>query len=125
MHDKKLKNISSLMAEERLGYFVRKVSDFEQVWGLYDDGWATSGLNGKEVVPFWPEKEFAELCAKDEWKGFSPCLIPMSDFLNKWLPGMHADSRLCQIFPVPSDGGVVMTATKLEEALREELEQYE
>ncbi|MEN5236382.1 DUF2750 domain-containing protein [Pseudomonas sichuanensis] len=125
MHEKKINNISAMKAEDRFDYFVRKVSDFEVVWGLRDQGWATSGLDGREVVPFWPEEDFARLCAVDEWSGFSPCQISVGDFLEKWLPGMQGDNRLCQIFPVRDDVGFVINPAELESALRAELEQYE
>ncbi|WP_409290191.1 DUF2750 domain-containing protein [Pseudomonas sp. KCJK8927] len=125
MHDSKVLNVSSLSSEGRFEFFMRKVADFEVVWGLYDEGWATATLEGNVVVPFWPEEEFAKRCATDEWGDFWPRKIAIEDFLDKWLPGMHSDSRLCQVFPVPGDVGVVISPTALEVALREELEQYE
>lgn len=34
MNNSRIKNIVNLSAAERYGYFIRKVSDFEEVWGL-------------------------------------------------------------------------------------------
>ncbi|MGS7252889.1 DUF2750 domain-containing protein [Pseudomonas sp. SK] len=125
MHDKKVLNVSSLSSEERFEFFIRKVADFEVVWGLYDEGWATAALEGSVLVPLWPEEEFAKRCATDEWSDFWPRKISIDDFLYKWLAGMHLDSRLCQVFPVPGDAGVLISPFALEVALREELEKYE
>lgn len=125
MHPKKIQSISSLKPEDRFDFFIRKVADFEVVWGLYDEGWATSNLNMGEVVPFWPEGEFASQCATGMWSNFLPRTISVQDFLHKWLPGMRSDSRLCQVFPVPEDVGLVISPAELETALREELGYYE
>lgn len=38
MNNSRIKNIVNLSAAERYGYFIRKVSDFEEVWGLKDKG---------------------------------------------------------------------------------------
>lgn len=34
----KIENILKMSEDERYDYFVRKVADFEQIWGLSDNG---------------------------------------------------------------------------------------
>ncbi|WP_454046937.1 hypothetical protein [Chryseobacterium sp. Marseille-Q8038] len=36
--NKKINNISKMSEDERYNYFIRKVADFEELWGLNDDG---------------------------------------------------------------------------------------
>ena len=56
---------------ERFRYFVRKVTDFSEVWGLYFEGWAMAASDsGQKALVFWPEKEFAEICATAQWKDY-------------------------------------------------------
>lgn len=70
MNNSRIKNIVNLSAAERYGYFIRKVSDFEEVWGLKDkEGWALMGNNEQVLFPVWSEKEFAELC---KWDNYQP-----------------------------------------------------
>ncbi|MFJ4347439.1 DUF2750 domain-containing protein [Pseudomonas sp. NPDC089401] len=125
VHSKKIQNVCALGPEARFDYFIRKVVDFEEVWGLYDEGWATSELQGSVVIPFWPEEAFAAQCATGEWGGFTPRSIPMQGFLEQWLPGLHSAAQMCQVFPVPDDVGVVIAPPELELLVREELQQYE
>lgn len=124
-HPKKIRNVEHLDDEARRDYFVRKVADFEVVWGLGEEGWATSNVGGVVAVPFWPEAEFAASCAVDEWDGFRAKPIPLSEFLSKWLPGMDVDQRICLIFPTPASRGLPLPADKLRQFIEEELQQYE
>lgn len=126
MHLKKIENILSQTAKERYEYFIRKVSDFEQVWGLYNDGWATAGNNeGQKGISFWPEAEFAELCATDKWSNYEVKEIKLDVYLRKWLVGMHKDGIDAIIFSTPNDKGVFVKPDKLLKDINEELEQYE
>ncbi|WP_420491137.1 DUF2750 domain-containing protein [Neobacillus drentensis] len=37
---------------------MKKVVDYEEVWGLYDDGWATAqDDDGNMLIPFFPKKD--------------------------------------------------------------------
>ena len=57
MNNSRIKNIVNLSAAERYGYFIRKVSDFEEVWGLKDkEGWALMGNNEQVLFPVWSER---------------------------------------------------------------------
>ena len=125
LHPRKLDNVVSLKAQDRSDYFVRKVADFESVWGLIDQGWATAQVGAAIAVPFWPEDTFTELCAVGEWQGLHPKSIDLSDFLSKWLPGMERDGRKCLIFPTPKENGFLMSPLDLMYLIKRELQQYE
>lgn len=123
---KKIENILKMTDDERYDYFIRKVADFEQIWGLNDNGWALLGDNdGNQILPLWPEKEFAELCAVDQWKNYKPESIELNNFLEKWIPGMINDKTLINIFLIPGANGSVVSPPTLESDLEDELEQYE
>ena len=83
MNNSRIKNIVNLSAAERYGYFIRKVSDFEEVWALM-------GNNEQVLFPVWSEKEFAELC---KWDNYQPNSIPLDDFIEKLLPKMCIRDR--------------------------------
>ena len=111
---------------DRYDYFIRKITDFEKVWGLYNDGWAmSSGPNKNEMMVFWPEKEFAKLCANGTWENYKPKNIKLNTFLDKWLPGMEKDGLSIGIFQTPDDKGVIMTPSQLLENIRSELGLYD
>ena len=126
MNLKKIDSILKLSSEERYAYFIRKVADFEEVWGLYDNGWALMGDDEKnEVFPFWPEFEFAQLCARDKWTSYKPKSIDVYSFLEKWLTGMQRENKNIGVFYIPQGKGIIISAKKLEVDLKEELSQYE
>ncbi|SEW25224.1 Protein of unknown function [Chryseobacterium wanjuense] len=123
---KKIENILKMSEDERYDYFIRKVADFEEIWGLSDNGWALLGDNaGNQILPLWPEKEFAELCAIDQWKGYKPEVIQLDNFIEKWIPGMLNDKTLINVFLIPNGKGIVISPDDLNSDLQEELEQYE
>lgn len=125
MHNKKLKNILSFPAAKRYSYFIGKVCDFEEIWGLHADGWAmASSDSGEKAIPFWPEKDFAEVCANGSWRGYSPKVIKLEDFANKWIPGMAKDGCILAIFPTPEDKGILINPDKVLKDLEEEFSQY-
>jgi hypothetical protein len=111
---------------DRLSYFVRKVCDFEEVWGLNSNGWAmANSSSGEKVIPFWPEADFSKLMTKDVWSDYSAQKISLEDFMNKWLPGMENDNLFIAIFPVPNDEGFIIKPRILLDKIKEELEQYD
>ena len=62
LNNKEIEVVSKLPALKRYEYFIKKVADFEEVWGLFDVGWAISeDDNGNSLMPFWSKKEFANL----------------------------------------------------------------
>ncbi|KAI1692860.1 hypothetical protein Ddc_23274 [Ditylenchus destructor] len=124
MHLRKIAEVLQLDASNRCDYFVRKVADFEMVWGLHDSGWATAIINGYVVIPFWPEEAFAAMCAADEWAGYRAIAIPIDGFLSNWLSGMQRDKRLCLVFPTPKQVGCVLLPTELKSLIQQELQQY-
>ncbi len=80
--------------------FIKEIVETETVWVLEkEDGYATaSSINFEdedgepaEVLCFWSEKEFAMACSKDDWEGYVPVEIPLSDFIENWCIGMDND----------------------------------
>lgn len=125
VHQKKIINLLKMSGEERFSYFIRKVTDSEAVWGLFDSGWALSTDDkGKKAIPFWPEKDFSSLCAEGVWENYNSKQIKLDLFISKWLPGMEKDRVLAAIFPTPKNKGVIIQPNKLLTSLEDELRQY-
>ncbi|WP_083286979.1 MULTISPECIES: DUF2750 domain-containing protein [unclassified Janthinobacterium] len=125
MHPEKFKQVMVLPSTERHGYFVRKVADTQEVWGLHHDGWATAQADAKVAIPFWPEAAYAQACAGGEWGHFQPRAIALGDFLHKWLPGMAGNGQLASVFPVPQGRASIAAPDDLRRDLQYESEQYE
>ncbi|WP_291591792.1 DUF2750 domain-containing protein [Bacteroides sp.] len=123
MKNNKINNIVNLTASERYDYFIRKVADFEEVWGLKDtEGWALMGNKEQVLFPVWCEIEFAELC---KWDNYQPTAIPLDDFIEKLLPKLEKDDVMLAIFPIPKGKGVICKVQGVKSDIEKECEQYE
>ena len=124
MNNKEFDQVIKLSENIRYEYFIKKIVDCEELWGLYDNGWAISeDDNGNKMIPLWPKKEFAEACAQDEWSNYTPKKINLYDFLDCWLPKMQSDSLIPSIFWNNQDSAVVSIET-LKLDINRELDNY-
>ncbi|WP_299359040.1 DUF2750 domain-containing protein [Mucilaginibacter sp.] len=68
--------------------FIEKTAASKLVWGLYEKrGWASSHSAESEdvdLVPLWSERSLAKICAKGDWRGYTPTEIPLTEFLESW-----------------------------------------
>jgi hypothetical protein len=123
---KEISAVLELPGPKRYKHFVKTVVDWEEAWGLYQDGWALAGTgDGKTVFPLWPAKEYAELCAKDEWEGHEPTPIPLEELTDQLLPQLKQDDIIPGIFYTPNDKGVLPPVDKLLQDLEDESQNYE
>ncbi len=125
MKKERFAGILSLKGPDRYRHFVKSVVDRDAAWGLYDDGWALSGLDDNtEALPLWPEKEFAEACADGNWSGYTPRPIPLSELVEVVLPELLEEENAVAVFPTPDDKGVVPPIHELLDDLKEEELEY-
>lgn len=124
MNTKEFDAVIKLPALKRYEYFVKKVVDYEEIWALYDDGWAiTEDNQGNKMIPFWPKKEYADFCAKDEWKQYNSESIDLYEFINNWLPDMKLQELKPSIFWNNEDS-IILDSENLINDLEYELEKY-
>lgn len=125
MHKKKIENIFRLPSKERFSYFVRKVTDFEEVWGLSDGTeWALlDDSNDNQLFPVWPEKDFAEICANGVWENYVPKSIPLEDFLSKLSPKLTSEEISYAVFLTTDNKGIVISPKELCEIIELEIEE--
>lgn len=87
-------------AKERHQRFLERVVLSRIIWGLKNaEGWATavsnaSATRGREVIPFWSDRNLAAQCAKETWANYEPAQIPFDLFFQKWLPRMAVENCL-------------------------------
>jgi len=127
LNEQEIQAVLSLRASERYEYFIKKVADEQQLWSLRTlEGWVLAeDSEGRQVVPVWPHKLFAQLCATGMWTDCEAAVIELDVWLQRWIPGMDTDGRSVAVIPTPDDRGVVVDPTRLEAELLEELSQYE
>lgn len=125
-NDKEIAAVSRLPAAERYGYFIRKIADWREVWGIgVGDSWRFfTAENGEILVPAWPAEAYARLCCIGDWAGCSPKPIPLDDWLEKWIPGMLRDNRRVAAFPLPNGLGIPVDPNQVADDIRNELANF-
>lgn len=110
----------------RYKYFVGKVCDRGEVWGLYAEGWAMQGtVNGEKCFPVWPTREYAAACAHEAWANYEPESIEVHEFLDELIPMLQEDGIQIAIFSTPSGKGVIPSLSQLSLDIFEELARIE
>lgn len=117
--------VLALPGPERFKHFVKVIVDWEEAWGLYQDGWALAANDdGTEAFPLWPAREYAQLCAEREWSGYEPKRIPLEELVNILLPKLEKDGVLPGIFYTPADKGITPSIDELQAAIKAEAARY-
>lgn len=117
--------VVTLPGPDRYEYFVKRVADSQEVWGLYQDGWALAKTDdGTLVFPMWPASDYASLCAEYEWDGYDAQAFSIEELLEDLLPQLEQDQVLPGIFYTPGDKGITPTIAELRRDLAQELGRY-
>ena len=126
--DKEAQAVLSLEGPKRYSYWIKRVTDQEEVWSLWmKGGWvlASDDKEGRELVPVWSHPRFASVCAVGVWEGSEPKMITFSAWMRSWLPGCVRDRRFVAAFPTPANQGIIVSPMRLKEDLEKEAPLYE
>jgi hypothetical protein len=115
-----------LPGRERYGYFIKKVADSNQVWGLWNEGWCMGITDtDQRTIAVWPAAEYAELCRVGDWQKCVPRAIGLQEFMREFLPNLVRDGIRVSIFDTPSEASVLINNDELIHDLEEELSKIE
>jgi hypothetical protein len=114
MSDARLQAVLELPPARRHAWFLQRVRESGEAWGLYAEGWALAfDDEGRDVLPLWPTSTTARLCATHLWEGFEPRLIPLSHLLEELLPDLAEEGIPIGVFFTPQGQGWPLTAAEL------------
>ncbi len=115
----RMQAVLRLPAARRYSYFLQRVAESGEVWGLDGEGWALALDDaGRDVLPLWPAPEFAALCATRLWSGFQPRPIKLRELIDNVLPQLAEEGMPVGIFFTPEGQGHPVSADELIHALR-------
>ncbi len=122
--EKQFNAICHKSEDERYDYFMRKVSDFEEIWSLHSpEGWVElSDEDGQICLPIWPHPDFASAWAVEEWSDCQPKAIKLDVWLERWTQGLENDDTVLVVFPVDEEQGLVQSPSLLHEDLLAQFE---
>ena len=112
--------------EKRYEYFVKKVADTEEVYGLADEeGWALLGDEGEDIIPLFPHAEFAEqFRVENEFEEYGIGVVDVNE-LMEWLDEMEEEGMQVAVFPNLEMSGAVIHPARHKQDLQAELEKYD
>lgn len=117
--------VSACAGPQRYKYFISKVCDEERIWSLWSDGWSLArDVQGNRLVPVWPHRQYAEICARDQWEGYLAREIKMEEWLNRWIDGIKQDGCMIAVFPTADDSSLSVGPDKLVADLMKEFARY-
>mgnify|MGYP002398737406 CR=1 FL=1 len=91
--------VPAMTDTERLDYFLLRVFETEEIWGLKTGTqWWSHRVADDECLPLWPYRRYALEAALDEWYDGRPDSISMEYFLYQTLPSLD-DGIVLEIMP--------------------------
>lgn len=125
LNSKQIAAVIALQSKDRYEHFIKVIADWQEVWALYQNGWALAGADdGATVFPLWPAREYAQLCAEGEWKGYEPRAISLNELMDDLLPKLKKDGLLPGVFYTPSNKGLTPSVDEFKSAIEAELSNY-
>ena len=119
--NEQLNTIEKYDEEKRLSYLLQQVVSNQEIWILADEhGCVMLNTEEEDCVPVWPNKEFAQRWATDEWQYCKAEAISLSKWYSHWSTGLNDDELALVTFPNQDNQGLVLFPEEFEEALLKE-----
>jgi len=115
----RIKEIQKLNPEQRFKYLCKEVNKQKQIWLLVDEhGCVMLNTEDEDCVPVWPNKEFAEDWATDEWSHCKAEAIDLKKWCERWTPGLEEDELSLVIFPDKALNGLILFPNEFDHELK-------
>lgn len=112
--DNELLEIETLSEELRLHYFLSRVIESEEVWGLGGEaGWLIKDLDDKTIIPLWPYELLATACAQQSPGRPATVAVSLEQFVYSLLPKIEQQNIQLEILPTNSQPGKIIQAQAL------------
>jgi len=116
-----LDSIEKYDEEKRLSYLLQQVVSNKSVWILADEhGCVMLNTDDEDCVPVWPNEEFAQRWATDEWQACQAQAIPLAKWYSRWSMGLEDDELALVVFPNQDSQGLVLYPEEFEACLLKE-----
>lgn len=119
--NEQLNTIEKYDEEKRLSYLLQQVISNQEIWILADEhGCVMLNTEDEDCVPVWPNEEFAQRWATEEWQHCKAEAISLNKWYSRWSTGLADDELALVTFPNQDNQGLVLFPEELEEALLKE-----
>ncbi len=116
---KQRERIQKLPCDQRYDYFLKKVTDWGELWILINDERQFLKLYSEdddiEYLPIWPHADFAADYAEKDGEQLQPEKLDLDTFFERWIPGLKGDNLCVNIFPTLDQTVLIMKPSELAE----------
>ncbi len=106
---------------QRATYFLKEVVENNQLWILTDEhGCVMLNTEEEDCVPVWPNQEFAQAWATEEWQACQAEAISLNKWFSRWTHGLADDELAIVVFPSQTEQGLVYYPDELEQDLKQQ-----
>ena len=117
----RVKQILQMDDAQRATYFLKEVVENNQLWILTDEhGCVMLNTEEEDCVPVWPNQEFAQAWATDEWQACQAENISLNKWFSRWTHGLADDELAIVVFPSQTEQGLVYYPDELEQDLKQQ-----
>lgn len=119
-----LQDIVTMPAPQRLQYFLTRVMEAEEVWGLADSqGWVMREDGDKTILSIWPYRQCADACiAEPDLQSHATSL---DHFVESILHTLIAERIHLDILPSRDASGALLSAVELQSMFKSLMESGE
>jgi hypothetical protein len=119
LDEQQIKQVLNYDDAQRASYFLKEVVANNEIWILKDEhGCVMLNTEDEDCVPVWPNKEFAQAWATDEWQACQAESISLSLWFSRWSHGLADDELALVVFPSQNEQGLVFYPEELEQELK-------
>jgi len=115
----KIKEVLKLDHQARFQYLCKEVNQRQEIWLLVDEhGCVMLNTEDEDCVPVWPNKEFAEDWATEEWSHCKAEAIDLDKWYQRWTLGLEEDELSVVVFPDKQLNGAIFFPDEFEHQLK-------
>jgi len=119
LDQQQIQTIQQYDAQKRYEYLIKEVLQNKEIWLLVDEhGCVMLNTDEEDCVPVWPNKEFAQAWATDEWSHCQPEPISLEKWRNRWTHGLEDDELSIVVFPDQNSEGLIFFPDEFDFELR-------
>ncbi|GAA4886627.1 DUF2750 domain-containing protein [Ferrimonas pelagia] len=113
-----IKAFYSQNSQERYDVVVEAAKANQKLWTLADDnGCVVLDSGTEQCLVVWHDEAIAADWGKGDFDGCKTVAISLSDFIEKWAPGMTDDGFDIAVAPSLAGEGIVLAAQELADEL--------
>ncbi len=122
LDEQQIKKIQKYDAQQRYSYLLKEVVKNSQIWLLVDEhGCVMLNTEDEDCVPVWPNQEFAEAWATEEWSHCKAEAISLQKWFDRWTHGLEEDELALVVFPDQNSEGLIFFPDEFDFELRQQV----